>query len=151
MPIEWLTSRIGDYTDDAILITEAEPVNAPGPRIVWCNAAFTHMTGYELEDVKGLSPRILQGEDTDRTALDKIRTALETWQKVRAGLKNYRKDGSVSNGIDTVWIDDFKFTPTNTTPTPTPAPSSGGGGSIPLSLLLMLALLSLSRGARLKE
>ena len=64
---------------------------------------------------------------------------------------DYRKDGSVSNGIDTVWIDDFKFTPTNTTPTPAPAPSSGGGGSIPLSLLLLLALLSLSRGARLKE
>lgn len=99
MPIEWLISRIGDYTDDAILITEAEPIDAPGPRIVWCNAAFTKMTGYHLDDIRGLSPRILQGEGTELAALRKIRAALEKWQKVRVDLKNYRKDGSA------FWVD----------------------------------------------
>jgi len=98
-PVEWVIARLGNYTDDAILITEAEPVAEPGPRIVWCNPAFTKMTGYALEDVRGLTPRLLQGEDTDRNALDRVRGALETWRPVRVDLKNYRKDGSA------FWVD----------------------------------------------
>ena len=94
LPLEWVTSRIGDYTDDAVLITEAEPIDRPGPRIVWCNAAFTKMTGYSLQDVMGRTPRFLQGEDTDKDDLGRIRKALQDWKSIRVGLKNYRKDGS---------------------------------------------------------
>jgi len=81
-------------TNDAVLITEAEPIDEPGPRIVYVNPAFTQMTGYTLEDVLGKTPRILQGEKTDRTALARIRTALQNWQSVRVDMVNYRKDGS---------------------------------------------------------
>ncbi|HEY9708848.1 MAG TPA: PAS domain S-box protein, partial [Oculatellaceae cyanobacterium] len=81
-------------TNDAVLITEAEPIDEPGPRIVYVNPAFTRMTGYTLEDVIGKTPRILQGEKTDRTALDRIRAALQNWQSVRVDMVNYRKDGS---------------------------------------------------------
>ncbi len=31
--------------NDSVLITEAEPIDLPGPRIVYCNAAFTTTTG----------------------------------------------------------------------------------------------------------
>lgn len=92
--LNWVIARIGDFTDDAILITEAEPVNLPGPRIVWCNRAFTCMTGYSLSEVEDKTPRLLQGPATDRKALDTIRRALERWQKVRVELTNYRKDGT---------------------------------------------------------
>lgn len=81
-------------TNDAVLITEAEPFDEPGPRIVYVNPAFTRMTGYTLEEVLGKTPRILQGEQTDRRALDQIRTALQNWQPVRVDLSNYHKDGS---------------------------------------------------------
>ena len=81
-------------TNDAVLITEAELMDEPGPRIFYVNPAFTRMTGYTLEEVLGKTPRILQGEKTDRASLDRIRTALETWQPVRADLINYRKDGT---------------------------------------------------------
>jgi PAS domain S-box-containing protein len=81
-------------TDDAVLITEAEPIDEPGPRILYVNPAFTRMTGYTLEEVLGKTPRILQGEKTDRASLERIRTALETWQAVRVDLINYRKDGT---------------------------------------------------------
>jgi PAS domain S-box-containing protein len=81
-------------TDDAVLITEAEPIDEPGPRILYVNPAFTRMTGYTLEEVLGKTPRILQGQKTDRASLDQIRTALETWQAVRVDLINYRKDGT---------------------------------------------------------
>ena len=31
LPLDWVIGRIGDYTDDAILITEAGPIDLPGP------------------------------------------------------------------------------------------------------------------------
>ncbi len=81
-------------SNDAVLITEAEPVDKPGPRIVYANSAFTRMTGFRLEEVINQTPRLLQGPKTDPTALERIRAALQTWQPVRVDLINYRKDGS---------------------------------------------------------
>ncbi|MFB2894483.1 PAS domain S-box protein [Aerosakkonemataceae cyanobacterium BLCC-F50] len=81
-------------TNDAVVITEAEPIDEPGPRIVYVNPAFTRMTGYTTEEVLGKTPRILQGEKTDRTVLAQVRTALQNWQPVRFDLINYHKDGS---------------------------------------------------------
>ena len=79
---------------EAVLITEAEPFNLPGPRILYVNDAFYTMTGYTPEEVIGKTPRILQGPKTDRKQLDKIRHALEHWQSVKVELINYKKDGS---------------------------------------------------------
>jgi diguanylate cyclase (GGDEF)-like protein/PAS domain S-box-containing protein len=83
-----------DRTNDAIVITEAEPINLPGPRIVWANRVFYERNGYTHEEILGQSPRILQGPDTDRATLDRVRSALESWQSVRAETLNYRKDGT---------------------------------------------------------
>jgi PAS domain-containing protein len=54
-----------NHLNDAIVITEAEPINNPGPRIVWANLAFYERTGYSPEEIIGKSPRILQGPLTD--------------------------------------------------------------------------------------
>lgn len=94
MTLDDVVARIGDYTDDAIIVTEAAPIDLPGPAIVWVNPSFTQMTGYTLDEVRGKSPRILQGEDTDRRTLDRIRAALAKWRPLRVELKNYRKDGT---------------------------------------------------------
>ena len=67
-----------DRTNDAIVITEAEPINLPGPRIVWANRVFYERNGYTPEEILGQSPRILQGPDTDRATLDQVRSALDT-------------------------------------------------------------------------
>jgi PAS domain S-box-containing protein len=79
--------------NDIVLITEAEPIDEPGPRIVYVNEAFERRTGYTRAEVLGKTPRILQGEGTDRAALDRIRHALERWQPVREELLNYTKGG----------------------------------------------------------
>ena len=79
---------------DAILITEAEPIDDPGPKILYANAAFTCMTGYECEEILGKSPRFLQGAKSDRVALEKIRAGLSSWEPTCVELINYRKDGS---------------------------------------------------------
>jgi PAS domain S-box-containing protein len=80
--------------NDAVLITEAEPLASPSPRIIYVNPAFTRITGYSSEEVIGQTPRILQGDKSDKATLAQIRAALETWQPVRVDLINYRKDGS---------------------------------------------------------
>ncbi len=83
-----------DRLNDGILITEAEPIDGPGPRIVWANKVFYDRNGYRPDEVIGQTPRILQGPKTDRATLDRVRAALEKWQSVRAEIQNYRKDGS---------------------------------------------------------
>lgn len=79
---------------DSILITEAEPLDPPGPRIVYANPAFTAMTGYSLGEIIGQTPRILQGPKTDRAKLDRVRKSLEARKPIQVSMTNYRKDGT---------------------------------------------------------
>jgi PAS domain S-box-containing protein len=81
-------------TNDAVVITEAQPIGEPGPNIIYVNEAFTRITGYSLEEVLGKTPRILQGAKTSRAELDKVWTALSRWETVTVQVINYRKDGS---------------------------------------------------------
>ena len=87
--LETCISRLNDI----VMITEAAPIDAPGPRIVFVNDAFARHTGYRCEDVLGKSPRFLQGPKTDRAELDRIGGALRNWQPVRGELVNYTKNG----------------------------------------------------------
>jgi len=82
------------HVKDIVLITEAEPIDEPGPRIIFVNAVFERLTGYRSDEVMGKSPRILQGPLTDRGELDRIRAALRNHQPVRSELVNYTRDGS---------------------------------------------------------
>jgi PAS domain S-box-containing protein len=83
-----------EQADESVLITEAEPLSEPGPRIVYANSAFEEMTGYDRKEIVGKTPRILQGPDTDRKTLDSLRAALEAGQRWSGETVNYRKDGS---------------------------------------------------------
>lgn len=81
-------------TNDAVLISEAEPLDVPGPRIVYVNDAFTKMTGYSAEEVITKTPRILQGPKSNRKELDRLKECLKRWESCEVTLLNYRKDGS---------------------------------------------------------
>ncbi len=82
------------HANEAILITDADRVGRPGQRILYCNAAFTRMTGYAEDEVRGRTPRLLQGPDTDRATLDRLRRHIRAWQPLVVELVNYRKDGN---------------------------------------------------------
>lgn len=88
-----LLSSVITHTNDAVLITEAEPIHLPGPRILYVNEAFTKMTGYLPEEVIGKTPRILQGPKTDRDILKELKEKLENWQSCDFDLINYTKEG----------------------------------------------------------
>jgi PAS domain S-box-containing protein len=88
-----LMESFAGHATDAVMITESEPIDEPGPRIVYVNPAFTRITGYSQEEVLGRSPRLLQGPATSRKELDKIRKALQTHSKVKVEIINYTKDG----------------------------------------------------------
>ncbi|GAB3546865.1 EAL domain-containing protein [Noviherbaspirillum agri] len=85
--------------NDIIMITEAQPFEEPGPRIVFVNQAFEQCTGYRQEEVLGRSPRLLQGPNTQRAELDRIRSALMRKEPVSAELINYTKAG------DEFWLE----------------------------------------------
>ena len=83
------------HSHDGVLITEAEPIDESGQKIIYANQAFLRMTGYSQEEILGKTPRILHGVNSDRQTLNQIRVALETWQPIiNVELINYRKDGS---------------------------------------------------------
>ncbi|MBC7373616.1 MAG: PAS domain S-box protein, partial [Frankiales bacterium] len=82
--------------NDVVLVTSAEPIDAEqgGPEVLYVNPAFTRMTGYEPDEIVGLTPRILQSPKTDRRELDRLRTALRHWKPVEVELLNLHKDGT---------------------------------------------------------
>ena len=99
--------------NDIVIITEAAPFGAPGPRIVFVNEAFERRTGWRRDEVIGQSPRILQGPDTQRAQLDRIRGALEQWERVRVDLVNYTRTGQpywVDLDVSPVWDEARRLT-----------------------------------------
>ena len=80
--------------NDIVMITEADALDGPdGPRIVFVNDAFERLTGYSSSEAIGQTPRLLQGPETDRLQLDKIREALQNKESIRCEVRNYNKSG----------------------------------------------------------
>jgi PAS domain S-box-containing protein len=74
-----------------MLVTDPKLSENP---IVFVNAAFTTLTGYDAKEVLGRNCRFLQGPETDSTSVATLRAAVEAQQDVSIQLLNYRKDGS---------------------------------------------------------
>ncbi len=99
-----LLESVITHTNDVVLITEAEPFEEPGPKILYVNEAFTKMTGYTSEEVIGKSPRILQGPKSNKEDLARLGKALRNWEPYEITTVNYKKNG------ETYWVN-FTVTP----------------------------------------
>ena len=75
---------------NGIMITDKDA----GYTILHVNPAFCTMTGYTAAELIGKSPAILQGEHTDQSVLDRLRSDLEQGNTFHGQTINYRKDGS---------------------------------------------------------
>ena len=86
-----LFRSIAEHSHAGLVITDPARDNA----IVYTNAAFSHITGYSMTEIKGKHPNLLSQGLGFQAAQEKISTALKTAQPVSALLKNRRKDGSI--------------------------------------------------------
>jgi chemotaxis family two-component system sensor kinase Cph1 len=80
-----------ECTRSSLIVTDAR---APDHPIVYCNQAFLDLTGYQESEILGHNCRLLQGKDTDRKAIAKLRQAVARRQHCKIIIKNYRKDGT---------------------------------------------------------
>jgi PAS domain S-box-containing protein len=76
----------------AFSITTAQ-LESPGPHFVYCNPAFTELTGWAHEEALGQTPRVLQGPQTERAVLDQLRACLSRGENFEGGAVNYHKSG----------------------------------------------------------
>ncbi len=88
-----LFQSVIENANDGVIITKAEPFDLPGPEIVYANKAMTKISGYTQTELIGSSPRLMQGPNTSREELDKIRKAIENWQPAETEIINYKKNG----------------------------------------------------------
>jgi PAS domain S-box-containing protein len=61
--------------------------------IVYVNQAFTRITGYARSACIGRNCRFLQGEDTAKRDVDRLRLAIEAEENVAVDILNYRANG----------------------------------------------------------
>ena len=84
-------ARAVSALSDGVVLTDP---SLPDHPIVWANDAFMELTGYRRDEVVGRNCRFLQGRQTDRRAVDRIRAAIAAEEHFHEALLNYRKDGS---------------------------------------------------------
>ena len=87
-----LLERAIDSTFNAILITDATQPHNP---LIYVNAAFERITGYNRDEVLGRNCSFLQNGDRDQPDVLELRNAIREQREGRAVLRNYRKDGSM--------------------------------------------------------
>ncbi|KAM1349618.1 hypothetical protein EV1_003657 [Malus domestica] len=73
------------------VVSDATKPDCP---IVYASSGFFGMTGYSSKEVIGRNCRFLQGPETDRDEVSKIRDAVKTGKSYCGRLFNYKKDGT---------------------------------------------------------
>ena len=68
--------------------------NLEGNPIVYVNEAFTRITGYARSATIGRNCRFLQGEKTDKAAVDALKSSIEMEQNVTVDILNYKANGA---------------------------------------------------------
>jgi PAS domain S-box-containing protein len=90
--IPFVLSQILDTCVNGITLSDPDQPDNP---IVYANAAFELITGYDNADILGRNCRFLQGPDRDQPEIERIREAMRERKSVTVTLRNYRKDGTL--------------------------------------------------------
>ncbi len=79
---------VASRTDNAVVITDA------AGRVEWVNAAFTRISGYALDEVRGRKPGdVLQGPGTEPVTVEYMRRRLAHGKGFTVEILNYHKSG----------------------------------------------------------
>jgi len=79
-------------TGHIVVVTDFQ-LEYPGPHILWVSKSFEELTGYTLEELKGKTPRLLQGAETERKTLDSLKEKLKNQEVFEGQITNYKKNG----------------------------------------------------------
>lgn len=98
-----LLSLVANETDNSVIITDANGL------IDYVNPGFERLTGYSLQDVAGKKPgSLLQGPETDKSAIARIRQALDKQVPFYDEILNYSRSGEpywISLSINPIFDD----------------------------------------------
>ena len=97
--IPYVLSQILDTCVNGVTLSDPDQDDNP---IIYANAAFEKITGYDQSEILGRNCRFLQGEDRDQPEIEKIREALRDRVPVTVTLRNYRKDGTLFHNQFTI-------------------------------------------------
>lgn len=81
-----------EHSPDGIVICEAI---APDRPVIYANAAFAQLCGYPAAALVGTNLRMLQGNDREQEARQRLRESLDRGEACRTLIRNYRPDGSL--------------------------------------------------------
>jgi len=95
----------------AVTDTPVADATDPDQPLIWVNAAFETVSGYPGAHVLGRNARLLQGPDTDPTAVAGLAAAPRAGLLGRTRLHNYRPDGSS-------WWNEIHLSPLRDPPAP---------------------------------
>jgi PAS domain S-box-containing protein len=84
-----LLESVITHLNDSVVITDASKEN----KIVYVNDAFTKMTGYSSEESIGKNPSMLQGPQTDKAEILKMKMAIVNYESCEITTINYKKNG----------------------------------------------------------
>ncbi|WP_298535731.1 PAS domain-containing protein [uncultured Algibacter sp.] len=84
-----LPSIIRSYEYDVLVLTDNSK------QIIWTNKEFSRMTGYPVNYAIGKKPNFLQGEETCKVTLGRIRNNLKKGIPFNDVVTNYKKSGSI--------------------------------------------------------
>jgi len=65
--------------------------------IVFASEGFCNFTGYVAGEIEGKNCRFLQGPETSKDDVERIRRAIQEEREASVNLLNYRKDGTTFN------------------------------------------------------
>jgi PAS domain S-box-containing protein len=83
-----MLADVASKTYEAVIITDKDG------NIEWVNSGFEQITGYNFLDVKGKKPgSILQGPETNKETVVRIREKLKQKQTFKEDILNYHKSG----------------------------------------------------------
>lgn len=80
-------SLVASKTENLVIITDTNE------HIEWVNEGFVRRTGYSLQEVIGKTPKFLQGPETSREVLDRVKVSLAGGESCTEEVLNYTKDG----------------------------------------------------------
>jgi PAS domain S-box-containing protein len=87
-----MKSRALESATNGIVITDALKEDNP---IIYFNAAFKNLTGYDTEEILNHNCRFLHGNDKEQESLEIIREAIKNGESCQVMLRNYKKDGTL--------------------------------------------------------